>query len=156
LRRRKQPDWTDQLILDKDDKIVANLANLTLMLTEAPKWKSVLAYDEFNALQRREFISLLGGASAWPPRAQQAERMRRIGVLQGLAADDPEGQARFEAFRQALGQLGWSDGRNIQIVHRFMDGESDRARAYAAELVALAPNLILTSGASTLGTMLQT
>src|SRR5207302_11366625 len=78
-----------------------------------------------------------------------------IGVLQGLAADDPEGQARFEAFRQALGQLGWSDGRNIQIVHRFTDGESDRARAYAAELVTLAPNLILTSGASTLGTMLQ-
>ena len=109
-------------------------------------------------MNRRELIALLGStAAAWPlgARAQQQERMRRIGVLQGLAANDPEGQARFEAFLQALQQLGWSDGRNIQIVHRFTDGETDRARAYAAELVALAPDLVLTSGASTVGTMLQ-
>jgi putative ABC transport system substrate-binding protein len=70
-----------------------------------------------------------------------------------LAANDPEGQARFAAFLQALQQLGWTDGRNIQIVHRFTDGDTDRARAYAAELVALAPDLVLTSGASTVGTM---
>jgi putative tryptophan/tyrosine transport system substrate-binding protein len=107
---------------------------------------------------RREFITLLGSAAAaWPlaVRAQQGDRMRRVGVLQGLAANDPEGEARFEAFLQALQQLGWTDGRNIQIVHRFTNGETDRARAYAAELVALAPDLILTSGASTVGTMLQ-
>jgi putative ABC transport system substrate-binding protein len=109
-------------------------------------------------MNRRELIALLGTtAAAWPlgARAQQQERMRRIGVLQGLAANDPEGQARFEAFLQALQQLGWTDGRNIQIVHRLTDGETDRARAYAAELVALAPDLVLTSGASTVGTMLQ-
>ena len=109
-------------------------------------------------MTRRELIALLGGtAAAWPVavRAQQPERMRRIGVLQGLAANDPEGRARFEAFLQALQQLGWTDGRNIQIVHRLTDGDSDRARAYAEELVALAPDLVLTSGASTVGTMLQ-
>jgi putative tryptophan/tyrosine transport system substrate-binding protein len=109
-------------------------------------------------MTRRKLVALLGStAAAWPlrARAQQQERMRRIGVLQGLAANDPEGQARFEAFLQALQQLGWTDGRNIQIVHRLTDGETDRARAYAAELVALAPDLVLTSGASTVGTMLQ-
>ena len=110
----------------------------------------------FRQRNRREFITLLGGAAAWPvaARAQQPER-RRIGVLQGLAANDPEGQDRFEAFFHALQQLGWTDGRNIQIVHRFTDGDFERARAYAAELVALAPDLILTSGASTAGAMLQ-
>ena len=109
-------------------------------------------------MNRRDLIALLGGtAVSWPlgARAQQPERVRRIGVLQGLAANDPEGQARFAAFLQALQQLGWTDGRNIQIVHRFTDGDTDRARAYAAELVALAPDLVLTSGASTVGTMLQ-
>ena len=109
-------------------------------------------------MTRRELIALLGTTAAtWPVgvRAQQPERVRRIGVLQGLATNDPEGQARFEAFLQALEQLGWTDGRNIQIVHRWTDGDSDRARAYAAELVAFAPDLVLTSGASTVGTMLQ-
>jgi putative tryptophan/tyrosine transport system substrate-binding protein len=109
-------------------------------------------------MTRRELIVLLGStAAAWPlgVLAQQQERVRRIGVLQGLAANDPEGQARFAAFLQALQQLGWIDGSNIQIVHRFTDGDADRARAYAAELVALAPDLVLTSGASTVGTMLQ-
>jgi putative ABC transport system substrate-binding protein len=109
-------------------------------------------------MTRRELIVLLGStAAAWPlgVLAQQQERVRRIGVLQGLAANDPEGQARIAAFLQALQQLGWIDGSNIQIVHRFTDGDADRARAYAAELVALAPDLVLTSGASTVGTMLQ-
>ncbi len=108
-------------------------------------------------MRRRDFINVIGGAVAWPlaARAQQAEPMRRIGVLQGLAANDPEGQYRFDAFLHALQQFGWTDGRNIQIVHRFTNGDADRARAYAAELVALTPDLILTSGASTTGVMLQ-
>ena len=108
-------------------------------------------------MKRRQFITLLGGAAAWPiaARAQPSERIRRIGVLQGLAANDPEGQDRFDALLHTLQQLGWTDGRNLQIVHRFTDGDADRARTYAAELVALAPDLILTSGASTLGVMLQ-
>ena len=109
-------------------------------------------------MQRREFISLLGSAAvAWPitARAQQAERPRRIGVLLGLAANDPEGQARIGAFLQALRQLGWTDGRNIQILLRFTNGDADRARTYAAELVALAPDVVLTSGASTVGSIQQ-
>jgi putative ABC transport system substrate-binding protein len=104
-------------------------------------------------MKRRQFITLLGGAAAWPiaARAQPSERIRRIGVLQGLAANDPEGQDRFDALLHTLQQLGWTDGRNLQIVHRFTEGDADHARTYAAELVALAPDLILTSGASTLG-----
>ena len=108
-------------------------------------------------IRRREFITLLGGAAAtWPDaaRAQQPERVRRIGVLLGLSANDPEGEARIGAFSQALHQLGWTDGLNIQILRRFTDGDADRARAYAAELVALAPDLVLTSGASTTGVIL--
>jgi putative tryptophan/tyrosine transport system substrate-binding protein len=108
-------------------------------------------------MKRRAFMTLIGGAAAAPlaARAQQSGRMRRIGVLLGLAAGDPEGQARLGAFEQALQQLGWTDGTNIQIVRRFADGGADRVRASAAELVALAPDLILTSGASTLGAALQ-
>ena len=108
-------------------------------------------------MKRREFIRLFGGAAAWPvvARAQQPGQMRRIGVLQGLAANDPEGLARFGALTSALQQLGWSDGRNIQFVHRFTGGDAERARAYAVELVALAPDLIVTSGASTTGVVLQ-
>jgi putative tryptophan/tyrosine transport system substrate-binding protein len=107
-------------------------------------------------MKRREFITFLGGAAAWPiaARAQPRERLRRIGVLLGLAANDPEGQARIGAFLQALQQLGWTDGRNIQILRRYTDGDADRARAYAEELVALAPDLVLTSGASTTGVIL--
>jgi hypothetical protein len=69
-------------------------------------------------------MALLGGAAAWPltARAQQGDRIRRIGVLQGLAENDPEGQDRFDALLQALQQLGWTDGRNIEIVHRFTNG----------------------------------
>src|SRR5258708_17348276 len=96
-----------------------------------------------------------GGGGAFPGRAERPERQRRMGVLLGLAANDPEGQARLGAFLQALQQLGWIDGRNIQILRRFTDGDADRARAYAAELVELAPDVVLTSGASTVGLMLQ-
>jgi putative tryptophan/tyrosine transport system substrate-binding protein len=98
-------------------------------------------------VKRREFITLLGGAAAaWPltARAQQGERVRRIGVLMHLAADDPEGQARHAAFLQGLEQSGWSAGRNVRIDTRWGASEADRRR-YAAELVALAPDVILAS-----------
>src|SRR5215467_9021282 len=97
-------------------------------------------------MRRREFISLLGSAVAgWPlaAPAQQAERMRRIGVLINLTADDPEGRARLAAFLAVLRVLGWTDGRNIQIETRFGGGDVSRIRAHAAELVALAPDVIV-------------
>src|SRR5215467_9082239 len=95
-------------------------------------------------MRRREFISLLGGAAAWPlaARAQQAERVRRIGLLMG-AADDREGKARVTALKQGLQELGWTDGRNIQIETRFAGADGDRIRAQAAELVALTPDVIV-------------
>jgi putative ABC transport system substrate-binding protein len=97
-------------------------------------------------MRRREFITLIGGAAAWPlaARAQQGERVRRIGVLMHLAADDPEGQARFTAFLQGLQQLGWTDGRNVRIDTRWGTNNADRGR-YAAELIALTPEVILAS-----------
>ena len=99
-------------------------------------------------MRRREFITLLGGATAWPlvARAQQPERMRRIGVLMNRAADDPDGQARLAAFRQALQDLGWTDGSNARIDVRWGGNDVDRERRYATELVALAPDIILASG----------
>jgi ABC-type uncharacterized transport system substrate-binding protein len=96
-------------------------------------------------MKRREFITLLGGAAAaWPlaARAQQGERMRRIGLLLG-GADDREGQARVTAFKEGLQELGWTDGRNIQIETRFGEADASRIRAHAAELVALAPDVIV-------------
>ena len=110
-------------------------------------------------MQRREFITLLGGAAAaWPPMAhgQQAERVRRIGVLMGQAADDPQGKARVGAFLQGLQQLGWTDGRNVRIDVRWTRGIPDEIRKYAAELVALAPDVILGSGSPAVGPLLQT
>src|SRR5262249_17319084 len=102
------------------------------------------------ALRRREFIALLGGAAAaWPvaARAQQpAERMRRVGVLMSVAADGPEGQARMAAFLKGLRQAGWIEGRNVRIDQRWGAGDAERARRYAAELVALGPDVILASG----------
>src|SRR5215472_10655811 len=95
--------------------------------------------------RRREFITLLGGAAAaWPlaARAQQVERVRRIGLLMGTA-DDQEGQARVTALKQGLQELGWTDGRNIQIETRFGGADVGRIRAHAAELVALAPEVIV-------------
>src|SRR5262245_57304974 len=97
---------------------------------------------------RREFITLLGGAAAaWPlaARAQQAERMQRIGVLMNLAADDAEGQGRVAAFQQALQLLGWTDGRNVRIDYRWAAGDTSRFRRYAEELLALAPDVVLAS-----------
>jgi hypothetical protein len=85
-------------------------------------------------LRRREFITLLGGAAAWPlaAGAQQAERMRRIGVLMSVAADGPQGQARLAAFVKGLEQLGWTDGRNVQIDTRWGGGDAERTRKYVA------------------------
>jgi putative tryptophan/tyrosine transport system substrate-binding protein len=100
-------------------------------------------------MRRREFIAGLGGAAGWPvvASAQQRERMRRIGVFLGaLAPDDPEAQARVTAFVRGLERLGWSDGRNAQIDYRFAVRDEDRLRRYAAELVALAPDIVLTGG----------
>jgi putative ABC transport system substrate-binding protein len=96
-------------------------------------------------MRRREFITLVGGAATWPlaARAQQPERMRRIGVLMNLSADDREGQARLAAFQQGLQQLGWSDGRNAHFDIRWGAGDGERFRTYAAELVALEPDVIL-------------
>jgi putative tryptophan/tyrosine transport system substrate-binding protein len=100
-------------------------------------------------MRRREFITLLGGAAAASPlaaRAQQPEQMRRVGVLMNRAAGDPEGRARVAAFQQGLQQLGWTDGRNVRIDVRWGEDDADRERRYAAELVALAPDVILAAG----------
>ena len=99
-------------------------------------------------MKRREFITLLGGAAAWPlaARAQQPERVGRVGVLMNLAADDPEGLARFAVFVQELQQLGWNEGRNMRIDHRWAGGSVELFRKYALELVALAPDVILACG----------
>jgi putative ABC transport system substrate-binding protein len=95
-------------------------------------------------MRRRDFITLLGGAAAWPfaARAQQDERVRRIGVLMNLAESDPEGQARLAALRDGLAKLGWTEGRNIQSEYRWAAGDPNRARTQAAELVALRPDII--------------
>jgi len=100
-------------------------------------------------MRRREFITLLGGAIAWPlaVRAQQGERMRRVAALMPYSANDPQAQNRNAAFLQALQQLGWTVGQNVQIEYRWSAGSEDDARKYAAELVALAPDVIFTAGA---------
>jgi putative ABC transport system substrate-binding protein len=110
-------------------------------------------------VKRRKFITLIGGAAAaWPlaARAQRAERMRRIGVLMSTGADDPESMARYTAFLDRLQELGWSDGRNVRIDVRWIAGNADRALKYAAELVALAPDVIMASSSVGVGPLLQT
>jgi putative tryptophan/tyrosine transport system substrate-binding protein len=101
-------------------------------------------------MRRREFIAGLGGAAAWPlaARAQQRERVRRIGVLMSLSSDDAEGQARNAALLQGLGGLGWIVGRNVSIEYRWAAGNSDLYRRYAEELDALAPDILVGSGAT--------
>jgi putative ABC transport system substrate-binding protein len=108
-------------------------------------------------MKRREFITLLGGAAAWPLAAlgQQGERMRRIGVLTPLAADDPEHQARLAAFAQQLKHLGWVVGHNLRIDTRSGASDDTRGRRDAAELVALEPDVILATGGSVVGPLLQ-
>src|SRR5262249_56096150 len=100
-------------------------------------------------MRRGEFITLAGGAAAaWPrvARAQQAERVRRVGVLMPLAMDDPEAKARLAAFQQGLEQLGWTDGRNVQIDTRWAGGDMESIGKNASELVALTPDVILAAG----------
>jgi putative ABC transport system substrate-binding protein len=110
-------------------------------------------------MQRRNFIRLLGGAAvAWPlaARAQQSDRVRRIGVLLAATADDPDYQARIAAFQQGLQQLGWSDGRNVHIDTRWATTKPDDIRRHAAELAALAPDVILAgTGTATVAPLLQ-
>jgi putative tryptophan/tyrosine transport system substrate-binding protein len=109
-------------------------------------------------MKRREFITLLGGAAAaWPlaARGQETQRVRRIGVLTAFASDDPAEQSRVLAFAQALAQSGWTEGRNIRIDIRWGAGDPERIRRNAAELVALAPDVILAVGSGTTGPLLQ-
>src|SRR6201993_1203130 len=108
-------------------------------------------------MRRREFITVLGGGTAAGPFAlrAQAERVRRIGVLTAGPADEPVAQPRLPAFLQALQQLGWTDGRNVKIDYRWPAGDPDKARKYAAELVALAPDVFLAVNATNLSLLLQ-
>src|SRR3974390_3062360 len=109
-------------------------------------------------MKRREFIALRGGAvTAWPlaVRAQQPERVRRIGVLMALSANDAEGQARVAAFLQGLQELGWSVGRNVIVEFRWSTGNSADTRKYAMELVALAPDVILANTSNAVASLQQ-
>jgi putative tryptophan/tyrosine transport system substrate-binding protein len=99
-------------------------------------------------MRRRQFIRLLGGAAAWPLVAYAQQGVRRVGVLMNLAEDSAEGKARLAAFLQALQELGWTGGRNVQIDTRWGEGDPDRYRQYAAELINREPDVVLTSGGS--------
>jgi ABC-type uncharacterized transport system substrate-binding protein len=109
-------------------------------------------------MKRREFITLLGGAAAaWPvaARGQQSERMRRVAVLLPATADDPDFQARVGAFLQGLQEAGWSIGRNMRIDTRWAGANANDIRRHVAELAALAPDVILAYGTSTVRPLLQ-
>jgi len=109
-------------------------------------------------MKRRDFIALLGGAAAsWPlaARAQQSERLRRIGVLVSAVEGDPRGLEYVTAFAQGLAELGWTVGRNVRIEYRLGGGDLDRFRRYAAELVALSPDVVLASSGSIVGAFQQ-
>ena len=108
-------------------------------------------------MKRREFITLLGGATAWPfaARAQQAERVRRVAFLHAYAENDPEVLARVVAFRQGLEALGWTENRNIQIEHRYSGGDLGRIQAYTTELVRSAPDLIAASSTPIIAALKQ-
>ena len=109
-------------------------------------------------MRRRDFVKMIArSAVAWPlaARAQQDTRMRRIGVLMPLGATDAEAQARVGAFLQGLQEFGWAVGRNVRIEIRWTDGDADEIRKYASELATLAPDVILSTGSSTLGPLLR-
>src|SRR6201989_383569 len=109
-------------------------------------------------MRRREFITLLGGATAaWPlaARAQQGETLRRVAIFMDLSEQDAEGQARVAAFRKGLQDLGWQEGRNVKFDIRWTAGDPTRMQRYAAELVALAPEVIMNGGLPTLAAMPQ-
>jgi ABC transporter substrate binding protein len=113
----------------------------------------------FDQLHRREFITLLGGAAAaWPlaARAQQDQRLRRIGWLAGgLATNDPESRARTEAFVKALRELGWAEGHNMRIDYRWSAGDAANTRKYATELIALAPDVVLANASGAVHALQQ-
>src|SRR5690349_19676769 len=108
-------------------------------------------------MQRRQMIALLGGAAMWPlaAHAQRGGRIRRIGVLTGTRADDPENEARRAAFEQALQQLGWTQGRNVRIDYRSAGGNANAIRKQAEELVALEPDVIVSTGSFSTGHLLR-
>ena len=110
-----------------------------------------------GCMRRREFITLVGGAAAWPlaANAQQPGQMRRIGMLTGATTDDPESQTNIAVFLQVLQQLGWSDGHTVRIDTRSAGGNDDTTRQYAAELVALAPDVILSIGGAAVAQLLK-
>jgi putative ABC transport system substrate-binding protein len=107
-------------------------------------------------MQRREFITAIGLAAAWPLAVRTEERERRIGVLINLTADDAESKRRLATFVEALRALGWVEGRNLRIEARWGAGLPDRVREQVAQIIALAPDVILASGDSTLGPLLET
>ena len=118
--------------------------------------RSVLDPVRTKLMRRRDFITILGGAAAaWPlaAYAQQPDRMRRIGVLMDQALDDPDSSPRTAAFLGGLQQLGWTDGRNVRIDTRWSAGNADLQRRYAAELVALAPDVILATASPTVAAL---
>jgi putative ABC transport system substrate-binding protein len=108
-------------------------------------------------MRRREFIGLLGGVAAWPlaARAQQGERVRRIGVLMSAVEGDQRGLESITAFAQGLAELGWTVGRNVRIEYRWGAGDLDRFRRYAAELIALSPDVVLATAGSIVGAFQQ-
>jgi putative ABC transport system substrate-binding protein len=108
-------------------------------------------------MKRRAFIAALGGAAAWPvvARAQQSERMRRVGILEGIAEGDLEPEANLAAFRQELEQLGWKENHNVRVDVRFGTADAERIRKYAAELVSLAPDVLLAVGPNSVAALLE-
>jgi putative ABC transport system substrate-binding protein len=115
------------------------------MLSRLPGWTQRMQFDR---LRRREFITLLGSAAAWPlaARAQQPERMRRVGIVMPFAKGDSDGEARIRAFKQELAKLGWTDGGNIQFDERWPADNMDLVRSDAASLVASNPDIIVVTG----------
>src|SRR5262249_6600765 len=123
----------------------------------AVSWHSGFGEEPMLGIRRRQFITLVAGAAAWPlkARAQQGARVRRIGMLLNTAADDTVFQARIGAFLQGLALLGWTIGHNVRIEIRWSGGKADEARRYATELAALAPDVILAHGVSSVRPLLQ-
>ena len=108
-------------------------------------------------MQRRQFIALIGSAATWPlaARAQQDQRVRRIGVLSALSEDDPESLARRPAFEQALKALNWTNGNNLRVDYRWAANDPERIRKLVAEIIALEPDVILLSGTSVVAPVIQ-
>src|SRR5262249_33088395 len=137
---------------------IANYIRLAAKVPSSAAWwrRQAGGIASMIRVRRREFITLMGGAAAWPLTAHApGERVRRVAVLSSLAADDAEAQARHAAFLQGLQEWGWSTGRNVQIDYRWGAGDADRFRKYAVELVALSPDVILSTGTPVTAALLQ-